>query len=323
MIRVLALTKIYGRSGDGRRPALDDVSFEIGRGEIVGLLGPNGAGKTTLMRILTCFLAPTRGTAVIGGCSIAENPRGARRAVGYLPEAVPLPPEMRVAEYLAFRAALKRIARPARPGALDEAIAGAHLGDRRGQIIGTLSRGYRQRVGLADALLGRPPILILDEPTVGLDPNQIQETRALIRDLGRERTVLLSTHVLSEVDALATRAIILHRGRVVTAKGTDDLSARLAGAGRLVVEVRVEDRLRAEATFRSAPGVTALEPLDETHFALTFAPASDAAVDAGMARESVFRIAVAANLPLRELRMEVTSLEEIFARATASDGKSE
>src|ERR1700690_51978 len=177
---------MYGRSGDGRRPALDDVSFEIGRGEIVGLLGPNGAGKTTLMRILTCFLAPTRGTAVIGaGCSITENPRGARRAVGYLPEAVPLPPEMRVSEYLAFRAALKGIARPARRGALDEAIAGAHLGDRRGQIIGTLSRGYRQRVGLADALLGRPPILILDEPTVGLDPNQIQETRALIRDLGR------------------------------------------------------------------------------------------------------------------------------------------
>jgi ABC-2 type transport system ATP-binding protein len=208
---------MYGRAGDGRLPALDVVSFDIGRGEIVGLLGPNGAGKTTLMRLLTGFLAPTRGAVVIAGCPMADDPRGARRAIGYLPEAVPLPPEMRVTEYLAFRAALKGIARPARAGAIDEVIERAQLGERRSQIIGTLSRGARQRVGLADALLGHPPILILDEPTVGLDPNQIRETRALIRDLGRERTVLLSTHVLSEVEALATRVIILHRGRVVAA----------------------------------------------------------------------------------------------------------
>ena len=220
MIRASALTKTYGRAGDGRPPALAGVSFEIGRGEIVGLLGPNGAGKTTLLRILTCFLAPTRGAAAIGGCSIADDPRGARQAIGYLPEAVPLPPEMRVAEYLGFRAALKGIGRRARSATCDEAIGLSQLGDRRGQIIGTLSRGYRQRVGLADALLGRPPILILDEPTVGLDPNQIRETRSLIRDLGRERTVLLSTHVLSEVEALANRVIILHRGRVVAAQAT-------------------------------------------------------------------------------------------------------
>ncbi len=215
MIRASALTKTYGRAGVGRPPALDGVSFEVGRGEIVGLLGPNGAGKTTLMRILTCFLSPTRGEAQIGGCSIADDPRGVRRAVGYLPEAVPLPPEMRVDEYLGFRAALKGIARRARPGALAHAIGRAQLGDRRRQIIGTLSRGFRQRVGLADALLAEPPILILDEPTVGLDPNQIRETRSLIRELGRERTVLLSTHVMSEVEALATRVIILHQGRVV------------------------------------------------------------------------------------------------------------
>jgi ABC-2 type transport system ATP-binding protein len=220
VISASALTKTYGRAGDGRPPALDAVSFQIGQGEIVGLLGPNGAGKTTLMRILTCFLLPTRGAAVIAGCPIAHDPRGARRAIGYLPEAVPLPPEMRVAEYLTFRAALKGVARHARRGALDDALERTQLGDRRGQIIGTLSRGYRQRVGLADALLGDPPILILDEPTVGLDPNQIRETRALIRELGRERTVLLSTHVLSEVQALATRVIILHRGRVVAAQAT-------------------------------------------------------------------------------------------------------
>jgi ABC-2 type transport system ATP-binding protein len=225
VIRASALTKTYGRAGVGPPPALDGVSFEVGRGEIVGLLGPNGAGKTTLMRILTCFLSPTRGEAQIGGCSIADDPRGVRRAVGYLPEAVPLPPEMRVDEYLGFRAALKGIARRARPGALAHAIERTQLGDRRRQIIGTLSRGFRQRVGLADALLAEPPILILDEPTVGLDPNQIRETRSLIRELGRERTVLLSTHVLSEVEALATRVIILHQGRVVADLSRGELEA--------------------------------------------------------------------------------------------------
>jgi len=225
VIRASALTKTYGRAGAGA-PALDGVSFEVGRGEIVGLLGPNGAGKTTLLRILTCFLLPTRGGAQVGGCSIADDPRGARRAVGYLPEAVPLPPEMRVDEYLGFRAALKGIARRARSGALALAVERAQLGDRRRQIIGTLSRGFRQRVGLADALLAEPPILILDEPTVGLDPNQIRETRSLVQELGRERTVLLSTHVLSEVEVLATRVIILHQGRVVADLSRGELASK-------------------------------------------------------------------------------------------------
>ena len=216
MISVRGVTKDYGGArnrGDGR-PALDDVSFEVERSEIVGLLGPNGAGKTTLMRILSCFLTPTRGTALLDGRSISDDTRGVRRALGYLPEAVPLPPEMRVTEYLAYRAALKSIARGKRHAAVDDAIGIAGLGDRRTQIIGTLSRGYRQRVGLADALLARPPILILDEPTVGLDPNQIRETHALIRELGRERAVLLSTHILPDVEALASRVVILDRGQV-------------------------------------------------------------------------------------------------------------
>ena len=229
MISVRGVTKDYGGARSGP-PALDDVSFEVGRAEIVGLLGPNGAGKTTLMRILSCFLAPTRGTAVLNGCSISEDTRAVRRALGYLPEAVPLPPEMRVNEYLDFRAALKAVARGKRRAAVDEAVTIAGLGDRRAQIIGTLSRGYRQRVGLADALLARPPILILDEPTVGLDPNQIRDTRTLIRDLGRERTVLLSTHILSEVEALAGRIVILDRGRVKAAGTLDELKAAQASA---------------------------------------------------------------------------------------------
>src|SRR6476659_303140 len=231
MISVRGVTKDYGGARSGP-PALDDVSFEVGRAEIVGLLGPNGAGKTTLMRILSCFLAPTRGTAVLAGCSIADDTRAVRRALGYLPEAVPLPPEMRVNEYLDFRAALKAVARGKRRAAVDEAVTIAGLGDRRAQIIGTLSRGYRQRVGLADALLARPPILILDEPTVGLDPNQIRDTRTLIRDLGRERTVLLSTHILSEVEALAGRVVIVNRGRV-KASGTPAALRESLGAASL------------------------------------------------------------------------------------------
>lgn len=232
MISVRGISKDYrgaGQRGEGR-PALDDVSFEVERAEIVGLLGPNGAGKTTLMRILSCFLAPTRGTALLAGASISEDPRAVRRALGYLPEAVPLPPEMRVTEYLTFRAALKAIARERRRAAVDDAIGIAGLGDRRRQIIGTLSRGYRQRVGLADALLARPPILILDEPTVGLDPNQIRETHALVRELARERAVLLSTHILSDVEALATRVVILDRGRIKAADTVPALRARWQAA---------------------------------------------------------------------------------------------
>ena len=233
MISVRGVTKRYGaaRGGDGG-PALDDVSFDVERAEIVGLLGPNGAGKTTLMRILSCFLAPTRGTAVLAGCSISEDTRGVRRALGYLPEAVPLPPEMRVSEYLTYRAALKAIARGKRRAAVDDAIGVAGLGERRTQIIGTLSRGYRQRVGLADALLARPPILILDEPTVGLDPNQIRETHALIRELGRERAVLLSTHILPDVEALAGKVVILDRG-CVKAAGTPAALRERVGAASL------------------------------------------------------------------------------------------
>jgi ABC-2 type transport system ATP-binding protein len=319
VIRVDGLAKTYGRPGDGRAPALDGISFEVGRGEIVGLLGPNGAGKTTMMRILTCFLAPTRGSARLAGASIADDPRGVRRAVGYLPEAVPLPPELRVAEYLEFRAALKGISGRERRAAVSQAIDAVGLGERRAQIVGTLSRGYRQRVGLADALLARPPILILDEPTVGLDPNQIRETRALIRELGRERTILLSTHVLPEVEAVATRVIILHNGRVVAAQTQDQLRSRLAGARRVIVELGAAELPRARELFRTVAGVGAVASLGETRLLLT--PASGAPDDDGPLREAVFRAAVAAGLVLRELRLEAASLEELFARATSADGE--
>jgi ABC-2 type transport system ATP-binding protein len=312
VIRVERLSKKYAPGGP---LALDDVSFDVGKGEIVGLLGPNGAGKSTMMRILTCFLAPTRGAATLAGASIADDPRGVRRAVGYLPEAVPLPPEMRAVEYLEYRAALKGIGRRVRAAAVAAAIEAVGLGDRRAQIVGTLSRGYRQRVGLADALLGRPPILILDEPTVGLDPNQVRETRALIRELGRERTILLSTHILSEVEAIATRVVILHRGRLVGAETPTALEGRVAGARRIVVELAAGDRGRAPEIFRAVPGVGEVAPVDETHLALTLAPGT---TDDGAVREALFRAAAGADLGLRELRAEAPSLEEIFTRATST-----
>jgi ABC-2 type transport system ATP-binding protein len=330
VIRVSHLTKTYGRAAAGGRPALDDVSFEVGKGEVVGLLGPNGAGKTTVMRILACFLAPTRGSAELAGHSIACDTRPVRRAVGYLPEAVPLYPEMRVLEYLGYRAALKGIPRAERSRAIDQAIEPCGLGDRRRQIIGTLSRGYRQRVGLADALLAQPPILILDEPTVGLDPNQIREVRELVRGLGRERTVLLSTHVLPEVEAVASRVIILHGGRVVAAHTPAELRQRLAGGRRLVVEVRPEDLARAEVALAAAAGVASVARQGGAHLTLTIQPASGGSggasgnsadgVDGDVGvREAVFRAAVAAGLVLRELRAEPFSLEEIFARITTAE----
>jgi ABC-2 type transport system ATP-binding protein len=317
VIRVERLSKKYGPAGPF---ALDDVSFDVGKGEIVGLLGPNGAGKSTMMRILTCFLAPTRGGATLAGASIADDPRGVRRAVGYLPEAVPLPPEMRAIEYLEFRAALKGISRRARAAAVAAAVEAVGLGDRRAQIVGTLSRGYRQRVGLADALLGRPPILILDEPTVGLDPNQIRETRALIRELGRERTILLSTHILSEVEAVATRILILNRGRLVGAETPAALGVWIAGMAqrRIVVELSAADRTRAPDVFRAVAGVGEVASIDESHLALTLGPGT---TDDGAVREALFRAAGAAGLTLRELRAEAPSLEELFARATATPGE--
>jgi ABC-2 type transport system ATP-binding protein len=286
------------------------VSFEVERGEIVALLGPNGAGKTTLMRILTGFLAPSGGDAELAGHSILSASLAARKQVGYLPEGVPLYPDMRVDEYLQYRARLRGIARGERRRRIDSAIEDCGLGDRRRQIIGTLSRGYRQRVGLADAILARPAILILDEPTVGLDPNQIREVRALVRALAREATVLLSTHILSEVEALAARVIILHRGRVVAARAD---KAQGGAAARVIVRTRAEDRERALGIFAGLPAVGAVAELADGRLAIT--PRTSEAGGADLAEE-IFRAAAAAGLALRELGRESSSLEEIFARIT-------
>jgi ABC-2 type transport system ATP-binding protein len=286
------------------------VSFQVERGEIVALLGPNGAGKTTLMRILTGFLAPSGGDAELAGHSILGASLAARQQVGYLPEGVPLYPDMRVDEYLLYRARVRGIARGERRRRIDRAVEDCGLGDRRRQIIGTLSRGYRQRVGLADAILARPPILILDEPTVGLDPNQIREVRELVRALAREATVLLSTHILSEVEALAARVIILHRGRVVAARAQ---TGEGGAAARIIVRTRAEDRARAVGLFAGLAAVSAVAELADGRLAITPRPTDAAAAELA---EEIFRAAAGAGLPLSELGRESSSLEEIFARIT-------
>jgi ABC-2 type transport system ATP-binding protein len=214
MIHVEHLTKYYGEY-----PAVRDVSFDVAKGQIVGFLGPNGAGKSTTMRILAGYITATSGRATIDGRDVFWDPIGARQRIGYLPESCPLYTEMRVEEYLRFRGGLKNMPGDERQSRMDYVLDRCWLNDVRRQLIGTLSKGYRQRVGLADALLANPPVLILDEPTVGLDPAQIRETRKLIRELGNQHTILLSTHILPEVEMTCDSVIIIHEG-TVAAQGT-------------------------------------------------------------------------------------------------------
>src|SRR5436190_15499973 len=232
MIEACGLTKSYGP-----RPAVQDVSFRAAPGEILGFLGPNGAGKTTTMRILAGCLAPSAGTAKIAGYDIFEQSLDARRSLGYLPEQVPLYPEMRVEEYLTFAASLRMTDAEALRQRLREVLSRCGLTEVRQTLIGSLSRGYRQRVGLAQAILPNPPVLILDEPTVGLDPRQIVEVRELIRGLAGEHTVLLSTHILPEVSMLCGRVVIIDHGRVVAEDAPENLARAMRGGERLALTV--------------------------------------------------------------------------------------
>jgi ABC-2 type transport system ATP-binding protein len=228
MIQVDDLTKYFGPV-----LAVDHVSFEVAQGEIVGLLGLNGAGKTTTMRILTTYLPATSGTARMAGFDVRKQSLEVRQRIGYLPENVPLYPEMRVEEYLTFRAKLRGAARKERTERLEYCMERCRIREVRRRLIGTLSKGYRQRVGLADAMVHDPEILILDEPTHGLDPVQIRETLALIRELGEKRTILLSTHILAEIEAICNRVLIIHRGRLGSDKKLDELET----AGNITLEV--------------------------------------------------------------------------------------
>ena len=219
MIRVQGLTKRYART-----VAVDDISFEVEKGRIVGFLGPNGAGKTTTMRVLTCFLPPTSGTAQVAGYDVMKQPLEVKRRIGYLPESPPLYPEMEVIEYLHFVANLKGVPKSERQQRVDQSIERCAIGDVRTKLISSLSRGYRQRVGLAQALLHNPDVLVLDEPTAGLDPKQIIETRELIKRLAGEHTIILSTHILPEVEQTCEQVIIISKGKLVATDSVQNLS---------------------------------------------------------------------------------------------------
>jgi len=304
MIRVEHLVKRYGS-----KLAVDDVSFHVGKGEVVGFLGPNGAGKSTTLRILSGFLGMTSGTVAIAGYDIADDSFEARKCIGYMPEAVPLYPEMRVVEYLAFRADLKRVARADRRAFIDDAMEKAKVTDVATQLIGKLSKGYRQRVGLADALVARPPILVLDEPTAGLDPNQIREVRAVIKALGAEHTVLLSTHILSEVEASASRVLLIHRGRIAFDGPTKDVR------GARELRISVSDAAAAKEIVLAIEGIASVAIEDDV-LRCTWADGADIT----RATEAAVAALVAAKIGVREVRAGGT-LEDLFAELTSESAR--
>ncbi len=304
MIRTSNLTKRFGAS-----TAVDGLSFEIGRGEVVGFLGPNGAGKTTTIRVLTCYHPATSGTAEVAGHRVDLDPVAVRRAVGYLPENVPIYTDLRVEEYLTYRAALKGVPRRERKAAVGRAMERCGVLDVARKLVGHVSRGYRQRVGLADALVANPPILILDEPTSGLDPNQRRRIKQLVRELAQEHTILFSSHILAEVQDVSSRILIIHRGRL-RADGTPSQLVGGSTGRRLHVEARASVEGLREAMSR-VPNL-AIESVVATaggYASLT------AAVPPG---EDPRDAAAAALGPavLRELRLELPSLEHFFQQVT-------
>jgi ABC-2 type transport system ATP-binding protein len=304
MIRVERLSKQFGAVR-----AVDRVSFEVGRGEIVGLLGPNGAGKTTTMRMLTTFLAPTSGRATVAGHDILDDPLEVRRRVGYLPENVPLYPEMRVREYLNFRAKLKDVPWSKRRAAIDNVVERCGLEEVEDRVLGHLSKGFRQRVGLAESMVHDPDILILDEPTAGLDPIQIREVRGLIRELGDRHTILLSTHIMSEVEAVCGRVIIIARGRIAEDQPLD----RLRTGSTIVLEARGPAGPILGA-IESLPGVERVDPLsaDGGH---EFAAFEVQTRDGADLREALGQLLYQRGWPLRRLDLRHVTLEERFVQA--------
>lgn len=307
MIEVENLTKRYPG-----RTAVDGISFQIGRGEVVGFLGPNGAGKSTTLRILSSFLPATSGTARVAGYDVFREPDEVRRRIGYMPENNPLHLDMRVREYLKFRARLKGLGWRRSRERVDAVLQQCGLTDVAGRIIGQLSKGYRQRVGLSDALVHEPDLIILDEPTIGLDPHQIRSVRALVKELGKKHTVVLSTHILNEVEMTCSRVLILHRGRILAADRTEDLGRRMSLDGQVVAEVEASEAALLEA-FRDLPEVEHVEvqPLDGNFRRVSLVPRGG--VDL---RPLVYAEVRENGWPLRELTRSRQSLEDIFIHLT-------
>jgi ABC-2 type transport system ATP-binding protein len=304
MIRVEGLTKDYGS-----RRAVDNISFHAEKGEILGFLGPNGAGKTTTMRVLTGYMPPSSGKASIAGFDVIEQSLEVRRRVGYVPETVPLYPDMTVSDYLKFMADLRRV--PNADDRVDEVMVLVNIEDRARGYIGNLSKGLRQRVGLAQALIHQPDVLILDEPTIGLDPAQIIEVRNLIRDLGKEHTVMLSTHILSEAQQVCDRVLIINKGKIVAEDTPERLQARLAGVQKVLVKVG-GDSDGLEEVVRDVPGVVRISPSVDGGLELEMLPGQDI-------RPHLARAVITANFDLLELRQVSLSLEDIFIELTREE----
>jgi ABC-2 type transport system ATP-binding protein len=312
MIDVQDLTKDYGS-----RRAISGITFKVERGEVLGFLGPNGAGKTTTMRIITGFMPPTSGTVSVAGFDIFRQSIEARRRIGYLPESVPLYTEMTVGGYLDFMAKIKGISRSKRREQIDRVMEETHIEDRERQLIGKLSKGYRQRVGLAQALLGEPDVLILDEPTVGLDPRQITEVRDLIKGFGRDHAVILSTHILPEVSMVCSRVLIVDGGQEVAEDTPENLMRQLRGSEAIQVAVR-GPRAAVMTALRGVPKVLSAEIASDgpSEGVVTYTIATDAGADV---REDLARAVVNGGFGLIELRMSGISLEDVFLRLTTEE----
>ena len=301
MVEVQNLTKLFGTQA-----AVDAISFAVGKGEILGFLGPNGAGKSTTMKIATGYLPPSLGTVVVAGYDVQLAPLDVRRNVGYLPEHNPLYLDMYVHEYLEFIGAVHGLRGPALRQRVAHLVARVGLSREQNKQIGALSKGYRQRVGLAQALLHDPAVLILDEPTTGLDPNQIQEIRQLIRELGEDKTVIFSTHILPEVTALCSRAVIISRGKLVADAPVSELAAR--AAGETVIQAEFEAAIDP-APLRSLPGVHGVDVETGFLYRIRTAPGRDL-------RGDISRLAAQQGWVLLGLRQEQQSLEDIFGELT-------
>jgi ABC-2 type transport system ATP-binding protein len=301
MIQVNGLTKDYGA-----RRAIDNLSFDAEQGEIVGFLGPNGAGKTTTMRILTGYMPPTDGSATVAGYDIVEESLEVRKRVGYLPETVPLYNDMTALEYLKFMAELRRIPNPEERAY--ETLEGVNLKERANSYIGTFSKGMRQRIGLAQALIHRPEVLILDEPTIGLDPAQVVEIRNVIREIGKDRTVLLSTHILTEAQQICDRVLIINKGKIVTEDTPENLQSRLVGAQRVILRVRGDSDGLTEKISK-VKGVRAIDAKQDGSVEFEFGAGEDA-------RPQVAKAVIQAGYELLEMRPVGMSLEEIFLELT-------
>ena len=309
MIQVENLTKRYIG-----HVAVNAISFQVERGEIVGLLGPNGAGKTTIMRVLSCFMPASSGTARVAGYDVFTQSDEVRRRIGYMPENNPLHRDMRVREYLTFRARLKGLSRVRSRERVDVVMEQCGLTDVARKLIGYLSKGYQQRVGLADALVHEPELIILDEPTIGLDPHQIRAVRQLIKALANKHTVLLSTHILHEVEMTCSRVLILHEGRILAADTTENLQRMMSDRDQVIAEIAapVED---LKALWEQTPEIEYfnLTPVDGEFIRCSLTP--QAGVDL---RQQVFSVVAQRNWPLRELTRSRHSLEDIFVRVTLS-----